>query len=229
MAYTLRFKHEPLHADCMYHIYNRANGNEKMFLSTGNYNFFLKQYSLYVAPIAHTFCYCLMPNHFHFLIRIKSWDELSTFFNGLKKLRRHQKPERWNKATLFEDESPGEPEEYSPEQMEKLLTKQFSNLFSSYSQAFNKEQMRMGSMFMKNYKRKKVVDNQYLRTLVNYIHLNPVAGALCNAPENWQHSSYKALTRNDSSIVNVAEVMYWFHDVHNFRKTHKNVPELQDW
>ena len=60
-----------LSQDCFYHIYNRANGNEKLFASDDNYIYFLKQYNYYISPIAKTFAYCLMPNHFHFLVQIK--------------------------------------------------------------------------------------------------------------------------------------------------------------
>lgn len=63
-----------------YHVYNRANGNEKLFLSDENYCYFLKKYDEYIYPIADTFCYCLMPNHFHFLIRIKEESVLKNFF-----------------------------------------------------------------------------------------------------------------------------------------------------
>lgn len=54
-----------------YHIYNRANGSEKMFVNDGNYFFFLQRYHYYISPIAETFAYCLMPNHFHFLVKMK--------------------------------------------------------------------------------------------------------------------------------------------------------------
>ncbi|PIQ18646.1 MAG: hypothetical protein COW66_05230, partial [Flavobacteriaceae bacterium CG18_big_fil_WC_8_21_14_2_50_34_36] len=33
--------------------------------------YFFKKYEEYVYPIAHTLCYCLMPNHFHFLVRMR--------------------------------------------------------------------------------------------------------------------------------------------------------------
>lgn len=62
--------------DATYHIYNRANGNELLFTQNENYHFFLDKYRYYIMPIAETFCYCLLPNHFNFLIRIKSEKEL---------------------------------------------------------------------------------------------------------------------------------------------------------
>ncbi len=66
--------------DATYHVYNRANGLELLFAQEDNYLFFLEKYRHYILPIAQTFCYCLMPNHFHFLIRIKGEKELTETF-----------------------------------------------------------------------------------------------------------------------------------------------------
>ncbi|MBL4586548.1 MAG: hypothetical protein JKX84_05780 [Flavobacteriales bacterium] len=41
----------------------------------------------YLVPIADFYSYCLLPNHFHFLLRIKDEDELPTeYINGTRKL-----------------------------------------------------------------------------------------------------------------------------------------------
>lgn len=34
----------------LHHIYNKANGNEKLFLSNDNYKYFLEQYISYITP-----------------------------------------------------------------------------------------------------------------------------------------------------------------------------------
>jgi len=57
-----------------YHLYNRSNNNELIFLSEDNYIFFLKKYRTYVTPHCTTVAYCLMPTHFHFLILVQSED-----------------------------------------------------------------------------------------------------------------------------------------------------------
>lgn len=62
---------EILESGFFYHIYNHANGREDLFLNDDNYNFFLKKYTFHISHVADTFAYCLMPNHFHFLVRIK--------------------------------------------------------------------------------------------------------------------------------------------------------------
>ena len=53
--------------DCIYHVYNRSN--EKLFYSRENYLFFLKKIRLQVLPYANILAYCLMPNHFHIMLK----------------------------------------------------------------------------------------------------------------------------------------------------------------
>ncbi len=63
---------EKLYPDNYYHIFNRANGNNALFLSDDNYHFFLKKYDFYLSNRLDTLAFCLLPNHFHFLVRVKS-------------------------------------------------------------------------------------------------------------------------------------------------------------
>lgn len=191
-------KLEILIPEATYHIYNRANGSERLFLLNENYRYFLQQYCHYISPIAHTFCYCLMPNHFHFLIRIKSEEELRQVFPKF-------------------------------ETLEKLLSKQFSNLFSSYTQAFNKQQKRMGSLFIKNFKRKRVNERSYLLKLVHYIHHNQKESRLCRNLEDWPHSSYSVLISDEAQapFLNSNEVFTWFGDRENFIHFHSEHPLLK--
>ncbi|MEJ8758355.1 hypothetical protein WG947_15180 [Pontibacter sp. H259] len=59
-----------------YHIYTRGNNTETLFKHLDNYHLFLQLYRKYLMPYADTFAYCLLPNHVHFLIRIKDEDAL---------------------------------------------------------------------------------------------------------------------------------------------------------
>ncbi len=65
----------PLQYGQYYHIYNRGNNRENIFIEERNYRYFLKLYAKYIEPIAHTYAYCLLRNHFHFLVRIKTVEE----------------------------------------------------------------------------------------------------------------------------------------------------------
>jgi hypothetical protein len=62
----------PLESGGMYHVYNRANSQfDRLFIRPANYHYFLKLFRRYLGPFAETFAYCLLPDHFHFLIRIR--------------------------------------------------------------------------------------------------------------------------------------------------------------
>jgi len=62
---------EPLLSGNQYHIYNRGINSCNLFNETSNYEHFLELYEKYISPVANTYAWVLMPNHFHFLVRIK--------------------------------------------------------------------------------------------------------------------------------------------------------------
>lgn len=51
-----------------YHIYNRGNNKQKIFLSEANYIFFLQKVRKYISPNCAILAWALLPNHFHFLV-----------------------------------------------------------------------------------------------------------------------------------------------------------------
>ncbi|TXD70182.1 transposase [Aequorivita lipolytica] len=186
-----------METDRHFHIYNRANGKEHIFTSSENYEFFLRKYKKYLFPVVETFCYCLMPNHFHFLVKVKSHKELL-------KIENYKNSKKQN---LY-------------------VSKQFSNLFSSYTQAFNKQESRKGNLFMRPFKRKEVLDEIYFRKLMHYIHTNPVEAGLCNFPNQWQHSSYNSLISKKPTLLMRKEVLNYFDSVENFVFVHSQTPRI---
>jgi REP element-mobilizing transposase RayT len=68
----------PLESGTFYHIYNCGNNREAFFIETWNYAPFLGLYQKYCKPNAETYGYCLLPNHFHFLVRIREKTRPST-------------------------------------------------------------------------------------------------------------------------------------------------------
>ena len=69
---------QPLENGRYYHIYNRGINSDILFKENSNYEHFLKLFDLHIDPIAETYAWCLMKNHFHFLIRIKVTEEIKT-------------------------------------------------------------------------------------------------------------------------------------------------------
>jgi REP-associated tyrosine transposase len=52
----------------LYHIYNRGNNKQVIFFNPENYIYFLQKVRKFMLPHCDILAFCLMPNHFHFLI-----------------------------------------------------------------------------------------------------------------------------------------------------------------
>jgi putative transposase len=79
----------------LYHVYNQGNNREKLFYTSENYIHFLHLTRKFILPQCDILAYCLMPNHFHFLInatknsaeKIKiGHNEMSLLADGFRKL-----------------------------------------------------------------------------------------------------------------------------------------------
>lgn len=80
MNYNIQFE-----ADQIYHVYNRAIGKELLFYQQRNYQYFLDKYFQRMSPHLDTLAYCLLPNHFHLLIRVKENANLEALHNDFRK------------------------------------------------------------------------------------------------------------------------------------------------
>ena len=69
----------PLRFGCYYHIFNRGINRENIFVEEDNYRYFLELFAKHILPIADLYAYCLLPNHFHLLVRIKTEIDLTVF------------------------------------------------------------------------------------------------------------------------------------------------------
>ena len=164
-----------------YHIFNHANGSENIFREEENYRFFLQQYAKYLGVVVDTYAYCLMPNHFHLLVGVKSEETLKSTFPKF-------------------------------ETLEKLVSKQFSNFFSSYTQSFNKVYGRKGSLFMKNFKRTPILDERQWQENFLYIHLNPVKHGFVKDYQEWKWSSWHAYQNSSKPLQIEREYFLNFFD-----------------
>lgn len=60
-----------LQSDNVYHIFNRGVNRQNIFYSPKHWTFFLRRLKKYLTPDKGIlYAYCLMPNHYHLLLRI---------------------------------------------------------------------------------------------------------------------------------------------------------------
>jgi REP element-mobilizing transposase RayT len=171
----------PLLENQYYHIYNRGNNRENIFCKEKNYNYFLKKYDYYLSEYTHTFAYCLLPNHFHLLVRVKPYLDFPLQTTPRKHLEN-----------------------------EYRVSEQFRLLFMSYAKAINIQENRVGSLFQKNFKRKNVNNERYFSNLVYYIHANPQLHGICEDFREYVYSSYERILTDRPSKLFKDEVLKWF-------------------
>jgi len=75
-----------------FHVYSRTIGEELLFRTEENCSYFLHKYHNHCSLHFSTLAYCLLPNHFHFLIQVKentnpeaALNAFSNFLNGYAK------------------------------------------------------------------------------------------------------------------------------------------------
>jgi REP element-mobilizing transposase RayT len=189
-----------------YHIYNRGINSCNVFNENANYQYFLRLYEKYISPVADTYAWVLMKNHFHFLVRIKEEIEYQdlTGFGNLSGLKSTSPP----------------PHQY------------FSNLFNAYAKAYNKTYTRHGNLFERPFKRKLIEDPEYFKTVVVYIHNNPVHHGFTNHAVDYPWSSYLTCISVKPTHLKRDEVMSYFDSTTNFIITHEkhdDINDLENW
>lgn len=96
----------PFEASHFYHLYNKAVRNDKLFYKEENYRYFLHKFHIYTRKVLSVYSFCLLNNHFHFLIKIDQSsnsetvsEQLRRFFISYSKAFNKQQS---RKGTLFE-------------------------------------------------------------------------------------------------------------------------------
>lgn len=180
-----------------YHVFNRGNNGDNIFYQGRNYEYFLRRYLAFLSSVADTYCYCLLPNHFHLLIRVKEEFPIPKSFKP--------KVEEGNNT----------------ERESRWVSELFRRFFLSYAQAIIKQEDReLGSVFVKRFKRLEVDSDAYLTNLILYIHANAQLHGLCSDFRDYFHSSYSHFFTSLRTPIMRKEVLDLFGSLEAFEKAH---------
>ena len=186
-----------------YHVFNHAVGREYLFRNEKNYYFFLEKYFEYISPIADTYAYCLMPNHFHFLLKLKMPDNnMSDNSQTFKSSQTYKNSQTFKSSQAYN------------------YSYHFKNFFRSYTGAYNEAYERRGSLFEPRFKRKIVDSKEYFINVLNYIHQNPVHHDFVDEMEDWKFSSYTTFYSGKNSKLNLQAVYNLFENKNEFIEIH---------
>lgn len=225
----MSIRNVPLVGGEFFHIYNRGNSKQAIFLDNEDYERFIKL--LYLCNSEHNInfrndivkkhidafdfergnlivyigAWVLMPNHFHIYV--------SSPKQGL-----------------------GLDEELTMANITKFMLK----LSTSYSKYFNKKYNRTGKLFEDKFKSVHISDEIQAKYLFSYIHLNPIKLILPKWKEEgikdqeqaisfldsykWSsYHEYSGIIRPESKIISRENFLNYFPDTKSFKK------EIFEW
>jgi putative transposase len=187
----------------IYHVFNRGNNLQTVFFNRENYLFFLDKIRKNILPHADILAWCLMPNHFHWMIEVRNVEveisEQVTLSLSEQVTRSHLLTNSIRSHLLTK---------------KRTLNDSISILLRSYTRAIQKQERMTGSLFQNRTKALCLTEPQgvapsyfnthfgmmgnldlpetnYLNVCFNYIHQNPVNDRLVRNPEDWEFSSYR--------------------------------------
>lgn len=199
----------------IYHIYNQGNNRQAIFYNRENYLFFVRKIRTHVLPFADILAWCLMPNHFHLMVEVKS-----ATIDGVTQSH----PVNYQNRALPVNE--GTQSHLVNNQKNQTFNNSIGVMLRSYTRAINKQENRTGALFREETKaiclneirgissnwyssfgvtflNVQIPENQYLQICFNYIHNNPVTAHLTKTPGEWEFSSYLDIAgKREGKLVN---------------------------
>jgi REP element-mobilizing transposase RayT len=192
----------PFLPDQYYHFYNRGNNRQVVFMERENYVYFLKGIKRYLRGQVEVIAYCLMPTHYHLLVRVLA-NQTSEVAKQVS-LAKQQTSEVAKQVPLANQTSEVfKTSEVSTPGVSKQVSLAMQKFLISYTKAINKRFERTGALFQGQFQAKPVTTYKHLLTLCAYIHANPVKDGLAAAPEMWDFSNYlEWLGLRNGTLVN---------------------------
>ncbi|MGB3005565.1 MAG: transposase [Chitinophagaceae bacterium] len=164
----------------VYHVYNRGNNKERTFFTVENYDYFLRKIKKEWSSQCDIIAYCLMPNHFHFMLIPN--EEGCKYVNLGGRESQLQQLSRTIGKTLSS---------YT-----RAINKQRGNTGNLFQQKTKSKNITDTSLENPAYH---LYD--YLRTCFHYIHNNPVAAGMTDKPGDWPFSSMNEYLYLDENLI----------------------------
>lgn len=195
----------PLITDEVYHVFNRGINRQPTFNTSKEYQRALLAIEFYrvssppirlskflqldkdrqaqvtdimakANKLVQIICFCLIPNHFHFLLKQKTENGISKFIG---------------------------------------------NFQNSYTRYFNTRNQRDGSLFLDQFKAKRIETDEQLVHVSRYIHLNPYTGYVVKTLselERYNWSSFPSYLSGEYNIIEPRIILELFKNIDRYKQ-----------
>lgn len=186
-----------------YHIYNYGNNLNNIFYDDENYYYFLKKFDFYLSDFFDVFAFCLLPNQFHFLVKVKN-NEI--YLNDTN-------------LNIKDNDT----------KIKKIIMQERIRIFfMAYSKSINKMYARKGSLFQKNFRRQKIETLDNLKKYIFYIHFLPEQNGLTHDFRDYKFSSYNRFITDKKTKIKINQIIKWYNGIKNFIEYHDDLSNIKN-
>lgn len=179
-----------------YHVYNRCVKSQSLFYTDENYKYFLKLFDRHLSGVLKVYSWCLIPNHFHFLVSNKLHTECSFLERELQLLQ--------NK----------------PNSYPSIVSSRWKNFFISYSLALRRQENIRTNIFAQKFKHIEVTTDAQFKNTIQYIHHNPAHHHIMKDFQNYRWSSYSRILNDHQSKLEKNYVLDLFGGKEQYIQSH---------
>lgn len=183
-----------------YHIYNRGINGGNIFFEKQNYTHFLTRWAKYVEPVAETYAYCLLRNHFHILVRIRDLDKI---------------------LGLIQPDYPADKAQKIIDDPSRYISYQFGHALNSYAKSINNKYKRTGSLLEERFERILIDNERYYQNLIDYIHKNPERHRFVESYKDYPYSSFNSHLSIQPTLLMRDAVLSLFGGANEYKNFHR--------
>jgi putative transposase len=201
----------PFLSECFYHIVCKSIDGIILFKEAIDNHIFLQRFQQFTTPVFDVWSYCLLTNHTHHIVKIKS---LATILENIKKLN--------DKTQAMKSFLSDQNNELF---FDAMIERQMNSFLVSFANYTNNKYNRKGGLFQKPFRRIQVIDDIHLQQEIIYVHANAQRHNIVKDFKDHHYNSYEATVNNNVAFIDAKSVLDFFRGVEDFKNIHKSQVE----
>ncbi len=195
----------PFSSNCFYHIVCKSIDGLPLFHDIKDYSIFLERFKKFNHGFLDIWAYCLLLNHAHFIIKVKSAASIESYISELL-------PEQRTKTMIsFLADTNNE------SLTDAVIERQMNSFLVSYANYINNKYNRKGGIFQKPFKRIQISSDGHLQQAIVYVHANAQKHGIVNDFKTYGYSSYNEAINNYTDSKSVID---FFGGVEKYMQVH---------
>lgn len=198
----------PFYPECFYHIVCKSVDGILLFKEHADYDVYTKRFQQFTYSLFDVWSYCLLNNHTHHIIRVKSLAEITAAIE-----KQENKTEAMRSFLADPD---------NEELVDAMVERQMNSFLVSFANYVNNRYNRKGGLFQKPFRRTQITDDSHLQQAIIYVHANAQKHGLVKDFKEYLYSSYPAIINNGVVYKNVLD---FFGGMEAFKNIHQSQVE----